>query len=1000
VVLDKSINMELYDHQKIEKKWQKAWEKDGLYKTPDLPGRQAGKPKKKKYILDMFPYISGAGLHVGHPEGYTATDIYSRFLRMQGYDVLHPIGWDAFGLPTENFAIKSGIPPQESVKKYADRFEEQIRSFGFSYDWDRLINTSDPKYYRWTQWLFLQLYKHGLAYKKEAYVNWCPKDQTVLANEQVVDGCCERCGTKVEQKLLNQWFFKITDYADRLLADLDGLDWPEPIKAMQRNWIGKSEGAEIEFEISDSKVKRFVILHGKHGTSKLNFIPWLKSSLEKQGYEVQAPDMPGTEEPNDLEQADFVQKNCKLDKNTVILGHSFGGIVALRLLERGIGVHGVVFAATPMSSTFLDGKVRRTVAEAINRGFDFEKIKRQTDYVKILVDSTDTVVRLQDGDILADKLNSLKQLFAGTVPHFCGKEEPALLEALTSKIKVFTTRVDTLFGATYLVLAPEHPLVDQITTADQKNYVINYVIKSKEKTELQRTALEKEKTGVFTGGFAINPATKEKIPVWIADYVLMGYGTGAIMAVPAHDERDFEFAKKYKLPIRQVIEPPKVINALTDISPAPDGIFGVLPTDLESDCWIGDGTLINSGDYDGHKSEKVRMQMTKEFGQLKIQYKLRDWLVSRQRYWGAPIPIIYCDDCGKQAVPEKDLPVLLPTDVDFLPTGESPIARSKSFHQVKCPNCGQAARRDSDTMDTFVDSAWYFYRFTDPHNDKQWADKKQIKQWLPVDVYVGGAEHAVLHLLYARFITKAFRDFKLIDFEEPFSKLRNQGLILGPDGEKMSKSRGNVINPDEVIAEWGADAFRLYEMFMGPLEDSKPWNTTGIVGLSRFLEKVWRHGTRHPELDSGSSIKIHKLIKKIGSDIEFFKFNTGIAAFMQFLNENKSLSKQDLEVFLVLLAPFAPHITEELWHNFGHKDSIHQQPWPKFDEKLIEDKNVTIVVQILGRVRASFELPAGTSQQAVKDKAISNANVKKYLDGKQIIKEIFVPDKLINFVVK
>lgn len=780
----------MYNHQEIEKKWQDKWEKDQLYKTPESP-------KKKQYILDMFPYPSGAGLHVGHPEGYTATDILSRFMRMRGYDVLHPMGWDAFGLPAENYAIKEGIAPAESTAKNINRFREQIKSIGLSYDWSREVNTSSPDYYKWTQWLFLQFYKKGLAYKKEAYVNWCPKDQTVLANEQVVDGACERCGTKVVQKLLSQWFFKITDYADRLLDDLDQLDWPQPIKLMQRNWIGRSEGAEIDFQIDNHK----------------------------------------------------------------------------------------------------------------------------------------------------------------------------------EKIKVFTTRPDTLFGATYMVLAPEHPLVEQITTKEQKKQVASYLLQTIEKSELERTSLEKEKTGVFTGAYAINPANGEKMQIWVADYVLATYGTGAIMAVPAHDERDYEFAKKFELPIV------KVVNDEGDRT---------LP-------YLNDGVMIKSDKYTGISSATARSQMAKDFGTPKIQYRLRDWLVSRQRYWGAPIPIIYCDKCGMQPVPEEDLPVMLPDDVDFIPTGESPLSRSKKFNQVKCPKCSGEARRDHDTMDTFVDSSWYFFRFTDPHNTEVFADKKKMKEWLPVDTYVGGAEHAVMHLLYARFFTKALYDLKYISFEEPFLKLRNQGLILGPDGEKMSKSRGNVINPDDVIEQSGADSFRMYEMFMGPLEDAKPWNTNGIVGVKRFLDKVWRY---QQVLESGEDNKqIHKLIKKITSDIENFKFNTAIAAFMEFLNENKKMSKENWETFLILLAPFAPHITEELWSQLGHKDSIHVQPWPKFDDVLTKDATVKVIVQILGRVRATLEVPAGTSQDDVRLKAITDPNVVKHLKGKEIIKEVFVQDKLINFVV-
>jgi len=775
--------MTTYNHQEIEKKWQQKWDEIQLYKTSDSP-------KNKKYVLDMFPYPSGAGLHVGHPEGYTATDILTRFLRMNGYDVLHPMGWDAFGLPAENYAIKMGVPPAESTAQNIIRFREQIKSIGLSYDWSREVNTSTPEYYHWTQWLFLQLYKKGLAYKKEASVNWCPSDHTVLANEQVVDGKCERCGSVVEQKMLSQWFFKITDYADRLLNDLDKVDWPEPIKLMQKNWIGKSEGAEIEFEIENQEIR----------------------------------------------------------------------------------------------------------------------------------------------------------------------------------IKVFTTRPDTLFGATYLVLAPEHSMVKNLESGIQNTHEVQaYIEATKKKTELQRTALEKDKTGVELKGIkAINPATKEPIPVWIADYVLANYGTGAIMAVPAHDERDQQFATKFNLPIKVVVNE--------------------------------EGKLVDSDKYNGLDWTEAKSKIAKEFGNEKIQYKLRDWLVSRQRYWGAPIPIMYCADCGEQPVPENELPVLLPTDVDFKPTGESPIVRSKTFHNAKCPKCGKDAKRDSDTMDTFVDSSWYYFRYTDPHNDKEFASREKINQWLPVDTYVGGAEHAVLHLLYARFFTKALKDFGLIDIDEPFAKLRNQGLIMGPDGEKMSKSRGNVVNPDEVITEFGADSFRMYEMFMGPLEDSKPWSTTGIVGIKRFLDKVWKFQQNFTPSESVNTI--HKLIKKITSDIEGFKFNTAIAAFMEFLNQNKHMSKENWETFLILLAPFAPHITEELWAQLGHTDSIHKQPWPKFDEKMVVDENATVVVQVLGRMRTTLQIPVGMTEEAVKEMAFADINVQKHIEGKSIVKVIFVPNKLINFVIK
>jgi leucyl-tRNA synthetase len=946
-----------YDHKSIDKKWQEQWEKEKLYQTPDKPD-----PKNKKYILDMFPYPSGAGLHVGHPEGPTANDILARFYRMSGYDVLHPMGWDAFGLPAENYAIKTGTPPAKSTQENITTFRRQIGSIGLSYDWSREIDTSNPDYYKWTQWLFLKLYEKGLAYKKEAYVNWCPKDQTVLANEQVREGKCDRCGTQVIQKLLSQWFFKITDYAEELLNGLEPLDWPDPIKLMQKNWIGKSVGANIKFKLSG---------------------------------------VPGQE----------------------------------------------------------DGK------------------------------------------------------------HF---------------VQVFTTRPDTLFGATFLVISPETARKWIEVGWQASDEVNKYITDSLKKTELARIAQDKDKTGVDAGIFAINPATEEKIPVWIADYVLGTYGTGAIMAVPAHDERDFEFAQKFGLPIKKVIEPlflqtvepgkirqdlpfvereaiaavvkhwtedkyiglkwkkvpwqtvitggvekgqtpeqaaiaeiveetgyknPEFIENLgmvhskffhppknenrfghfhmlyfklqdgqrTDIAEKESEIHDVvwltfdemqkfltpeshkysfnyawqsLKSKLQNlhghQIYDGEGILVNSGEYTGMESSQAREKMTLAFGEERIQYKIRDWLVSRQRYWGAPIPIIYCDNCGMVPVPEKSLPVILPTDVDFLPTGESPITRSKSFHEVTCPKCDGKAHRDSDTMDTFVDSSWYYFRFADPHNHKEFASKHEVQKWLPVDTYVGGAEHAVLHLLYSRFITKVLRDLGFINFSEPFKQLRNQGLILGPDGEKMSKSRGNVINPDEVLQEYGADTFRMYEMFMGPLEDAKPWSTQGIVGLSRFLDRVSKLAA-HGE----DSKDIHKLIFKITKDIHDMKFNTAIAAFMEYLNYHKQLSSNDLETFIKLLAPFAPHVTEEIWHGLGHKDSIHKQLWPEYDENLVKDEIVKIVIQVNGKTKGTIDAPVGLKGEDLK-KIVDSSELytKLGLKDKKKSKVIHVPDRLVNFVIE
>jgi leucyl-tRNA synthetase len=808
--------MALYEHKKIEKKWQDRWEKDGIFEVKDKV-----KADKKRYILDMFPYPSGEGLHVGHPEGYTATDIYSRYLRMKGFSVLHPMGWDSFGLPAENYAIKIGKHPKESMKKNIETFTRQLKSFGFSYDWSREVSTSDPEYYKWTQWLFLQLYKKGLAYKKEAPVNWCDDCKTVLANEQVVDGKCERCGHGVIQKDLEQWFFKITDkennYPERLLHNLNELDWPEPIKLMQKNWIGKSEGASLRFKVKD----------------------------------------------------------------------------------------------------------------------------------------------------------------------------------LDELIEVFTTRPDTLFGATYMVLAPEHKLVqelkDQIENWDE---VESYINKSSSKSQLERTDLNKEKSGVELVGIkAINPGTTEEIPIWIADYVLASYGTGAIMAVPAHDERDFEFAKKFGLEINEVINTGKETPS------------------------VGDGVIINSGEFNGMNSREAMQSITEKVeGEMTVQYKLRDWLISRQRYWGAPIPIIYCDKCGEVPVPEKDLPIELPDDVDFRPKGESPLVQSESFQDVKCPKCKSKAKRESDTMDTFVDSSWYFLRYADSNNKKKFASDKKIKAWLPVDTYVGGAEHAVLHLMYARFFCMALNDIGIIDFEEPFLSLRNQGLIMGPDGQKMSKSRGNVINPDDVVNQLGADTVRMYEMFMGPLEESKPWDTDGIVGVRRFLDRVWNISEKvqgkKGETQGIASVQnkgeeigreLHVLIKKVGEDIESFNFNTAISQFMIFVNvvyKAGEISKKHFEIFLKVLNPFAPHITNELWEKLGNKKLVEKEKWPEYDEKFLIQDKITYVIQINGKVRANITASPDTSEGDINKLAMKDEKVSDQLKDKEIVKQIFVPNKLINFVVK
>ncbi|MEA3249006.1 MAG: leucine--tRNA ligase [Patescibacteria group bacterium] len=829
--------MRKYDYRKIESKWQEEWERNGT------TGAEDDSSRRKFYVLNMFPYPSGAGLHVGHVESYAGADIIVRKRRMEGWNVLFPMGWDAFGLPAENYAIKSGVHPAESTAANIDNFRRQMKSLGFAYDWPRETNTSDPAYYRWTQWLFLLFYKNGLAYRDKAPVNWCDSCQTVLANEQVEGGACERCKNEVVQKDLEQWFLRITEFSDRLLDGLDGIDWPEKIKAMQRNWIGRSEGVEIVFRSE---------------------------------------------------------------------------------------------------------RVRKSESEK-----DFS-------------------------------------------------------------ISVFTTRVDTLFGVSCVVLAPEHPLVKEIVTDEHRATVGEYVKQAQGKSELERTGTELDKTGVPTGATVKHPFTGEDIPVWIADYVLATYGTGAVMCVPAHDERDYGFAEKYGLEVKEVVvsdgESGKLEAGSGKIVGGGEGEKG--RRGEMGQAFIEKGRLVDSGEFSGLTSEEAIDKMvealaSKKLGEKKVNYHLRDWLISRQRYWGPPIPIIYCDKCGEVPVPEKDLPVLLPDDVDFNPTGESPLTASKTFHDVKCPKCGGDARRESDTMDTFVDSSWYFLRYCSPHDGEHAFSSHDVARWCPVDLYIGGAEHAVLHLLYSRFFTMVLYDAGLIPFEEPFLKLINQGMVLGEGGEKMSKSKGNVINPDDVAAEHGADSLRMYEMFMGEFEDAKPWDTQGIVGVDRFLDKVWMtvHDVVHterPEADDALDRLLHKTVRKVSEDIEAFKFNTAISAMMIFLNEwSKSATggRETAGTFLKLLAPYAPHIAEELWHELGNEKSIALEEWPKWDEALTKDEVVTLVIQVNGKLRDSLEVAAGEDEERVKEMALANEKVKGYIEGKEVKRIVVIQDKIINIVV-
>ena len=800
-----------YNHKLIEKKWQKYWAKNNSFNTHDEPG------KEKFYALDMFPYPSGQGLHVGHPEGYTATDILSRMKRSQGYNVLHPMGWDAFGLPAEQYALDTGNNPAIFTKKNIETFKRQINSLGFSYDWNREINTTDPEYYKWTQWIFTKLYEHDLAYEAEVAVNWVPKLGTVISNEEVIDGKSERGGYDVVRKPMRQWMLKITAYADRLLDDLELVDWPENIKDMQRNWIGRSEGATIDFKVKNSE----------------------------------------------------------------------------------------------------------------------------------------------------------------------------------EKIKVFTTRADTLFAATYIVLAPESKIVEEITTPEQKEIVEAYQKEVSKKSDLDRTDLAKTKTGAFTGSYAINPVNGKEIPIWIADYVLATYGTGAVMAVPAHDERDYEFAQKFDIEMIQVIEG-------GDISVA---------------AYTGDGIHINSDFLNGLDLETANEKMfewleEKGCGKKEVTYRLRDWLFSRQRYWGEPIPIIHWEDGTTTSVPESELPLTLPETNDIKPsgTGESPLANIEEWINIVDPETGKKGKRETNTMPQWAGSSWYHLRYIDPHNKNVLADYDKLERWLPVDIYIGGAEHAVLHLLYARFWHKFLYDIGVVPTKEPYQKLYNQGMILGENNEKMSKSRGNVVNPDDVIERYGADTLRLYEMFMGPLDASIAWNENGLEGSRKFLDRVWRLivDENNQMRDRITTVNDHKLtkvynqtVKKVTEDLENMHFNTAISQLMVFVNEaNKidSLPYEYIEGFVQLLAPITPHIAEELWEILGNKESLTYVPWPTFDEAALIENEVEVVFQVNGKVRAKINISRGLTKDELEQMALASESIQSFIEGKTIRKVIVVPDKLVNIV--
>ncbi len=998
-----------YNHQDNEAKWQSKWESDKLF-TPDLAN--ANNPY---FNLMMFPYPSAEGLHVGNMYAFTGADVYARFNRMLGRDVFEPIGLDGFGIHSENYALKIGKNPKEQAKISQERFYKQLRSIGNSFDWTRTLETYDPQYFRWTQWLFIKLFQSGLAYRKKAEVNWCPSCKTVLSDEQVVDGKCERCSFLVEKKDLEQWFFKITEYAERLLHNIENLDWTEKVKIAQRNWIGRKVGGVIEFPID--KKYRFINLHGFGANSSSDFHPWLKAEIEKKGHSVIVPSLPQTENPSVDEQVQYVIDNYSFDADTVLFGHSFGSVVALKVLERlDAPIHGLVLAAGFAEPGFLDHK--RPFEETFDWKFDFEKIKKNVSDVILLKALNDTAVPASRADFIKQKIGGKVIEVTAQKDHLTGEIEPEILKYIIPSIEVFTTRPDTLYGATFLVVAPEHELLKGIKDKE----VREYIKLAKSKSNDERGDEEKEKTGVFSGQHVINPVNNDKIPVWVADYVLMSYGTGAIMAVPAHDQRDYDFAIKHKLPIREVIS-----------SSAKNS---------EQKAYIGEGRIINSEIWNGlqmpQDMKKVIDELTRlGIGYEKIQYHLRDWLISRQRYWGPPIPMIFCDSCLKEnkgelkdmpgwySVPLKELPVLLPDVDDWKPmgTGLSPLANHPEFYETTCPGCKGKAKRETDVSDTFLDSAWYFLGYIsdiitgedkirqklskdiniDQESFTPW-DKTTQKRWLPVKKYIGGAEHSVLHLLYSRFISMVLYDLKFVDFEEPFDSFFAHGLII-KDGAKMSKSKGNVVVPDEYIIKYGADTLRAYLMFLGPFSEGGDFRDSGIEGMNRFVRRVWKKFSIVSDFEmsqEGMHI-MHKTIKRVTEDISGFKYNTAIAGLMEwynFLSNHKEVSKQEAEVFLKLFAPFAPFITEELWHSvLGKQGSIHVSMWPVCEDRYIESEDAVIVIQINGKRRG--ELKILKSELEMKEKIESQAQeiINSFLEGKDIKKTVHVSGKIVNFVV-
>jgi leucyl-tRNA synthetase len=990
--------MKKYNPQQIEKKWQKFWAENQTFVAKD----KSDKPKK--YVLIEFPYPSGEGLHMGHLRPYVAGDVYARHNRLRGFETMYPMGWDAFGLPAENFALKKGVHPSITTAENIANAKRQVNSWGIGFDWSREVNTTDPSYYKWTQWIFLQFYKTGLAYEATGLINWCPKDKTGLANEEVIDGKCERCGSIVEKKEMKQWYLKITAYAEKLLEGLKTLDkWPEPVKLQQENWIGKSTGAEIEFPLN---VKyNYVILHGHTSNAEANFYPWLKTELEKRGHKVQVPTIPVELHDYPLKRLDYVMKNVAFDKDTVIIGHSLGAVVGMKVVEQlDYPISGLITVAGFVEPKFKD--IERAFAANFDWQFDWEKIKANTTFVEVISDLNDIAVPVEQGKILAEKLNGELIEVVASSPHFGGEQEPTVLQRALADVTVFTTRPDTIFGATYLVLAPEHQLIQTLQSrVENLDEVIAYIDQAQKKTDIDRSSEGKEKTGVELKGVkAINPATKEEIPAWVADYVLGSYGTGAIMAVPAHDERDFEFAKKYHLIIRKVILPPSSLPEEM-IKPGGEGSISS-PAFIDEQCWVGPGKLINSGKFDGLTSDEAITKMAAEFGKPTVQYKLRDWVFSRQRYWGEPIPIIHCEQCGTVPVPEDQLPVELPNVRKYEPTGtgESPLAAISDWVNVKCPNCGGQAKRETNTMPQWAGSSWYYLRYTDPQDGKEFAGQDLMKYWLPVDVYFGGMEHTTLHLLYSRFWNLFLHDQGLAPVAEPYVSRVPHGIVLAADGEKMSKSRGNVVNPDDIVKTFGADTLRMYELFLGPHELTVSWNDKGIIGVKRFLDRVWTWVHNYKEGDQNSQTvdrELNKLIKKVSADIEAYRFNTAISAFMQFHNEVKDqvISKQGLITFLRLLYPFAPHISEELHEVLGGKGSMQNSAWPEFDASKIASDTAQVIVQINGKVKDKLSVPLDVTEDELKKQVLALEKVQAVLAGAEPKKIIVVPGRLVNLVM-